>query len=155
MKDRLQKVIDFKTGGKQTSFAKLLGWTPQYLAKLLKGDNFGIQPVITLLSTFRDIDARWFLLGEGQMLSGTDIRQGLFAHIQNILEIERYMPYMEAQELYEFEQSINKGEMPVFSPESVLKWQMRADEKERELNVKFAVAGVKSDELCKQQTAKK
>ena len=89
------------------------------------------------------------------MLSGSDIRQGLFAHIQNILEIERYMPYMEAKELYEFEQSINKGEMPVFSPESVLKWQMRADEKERELNVKFAVAGVKSEELCNQQTVKK
>ena len=67
MKDRLQQILDYKTGGKQTPFAKMLGWTPQYLAKLLRGDNFGIQPVITLLSTFPEINARWLLLGDGQM----------------------------------------------------------------------------------------
>lgn len=158
MKDRLQKVIDYKTGGKQTSFAKILGWTPQYLAKLLKGENFGIQPVITLLTTFKDIDARWFLLGEGQMLSQsayTEIRQEMYANIQGMLELEKYMSYMEAEELNEFEQAIKKGIMPVFSPDKLSKWQRQEEERENELNVKFAVAGVKSDVLCKQRTAKK
>ena len=50
-------------GGRRTEFCKLLGWTPQYLAKLLRGDNFGLQPVLTILSTFPEINARWLLLG--------------------------------------------------------------------------------------------
>lgn len=151
-------IIDYKTGGKQSAFAKLLGWTPQYLAKLLRGENFGIQPVITLLSVFPEVDARWLLLGEGKMLANeayTDIRQGMYAHIQGILELEKYLPYMQPNELYEFEQFVVIGKIPVFSPDMVAKWQRQASERENELNVKFAVAGGKSDMLCKQQTAKK
>lgn len=151
-------IIDYKTGGKQTAFAKLLGWTPQYLAKLLRGENFGIQPVITLLSAFPEIDARWLLLGEGNMLASeayTGIRKGMYAHIQGILELEKYLPYMQPNELHEFEQAVVTGKMPVFSPDTVGKWQRQASERENELNVKFAVAGGKSDMLCKQQTAKK
>ncbi|KAA6335106.1 hypothetical protein EZS27_016625 [termite gut metagenome] len=34
-----------KTSGKQTEFASLFGWSPQCLVKLLKGENFGLQPV--------------------------------------------------------------------------------------------------------------
>lgn len=151
-------IIDYKTGGKQTAFAKLLGWTPQYLAKLLRGENFGIQPVITILSTFPELDARWFLLGEGRMLASeayTGIRQGMYAHIQGILELEKYLPFMQPEELHIFEQSVITGKMPVFSPDTVSKWKEQASERENELNVKFAVAGGKSDMLCKQQTAKK
>lgn len=151
-------ILDYKTGGKQTPFAKLLGWTPQYLAKLLRGENFGIQPVITLLSTFPEVDARWLLLGEGKMLASeayTGIRQGMYAHIQGILEMERYLPYMNPEELYEFEQSVVSGKLPVFSPDTVAKWKEQAINREEDLNVKFAVAGGKSDMLCRQQTAKK
>ena len=158
MKDRLQMIIDYKTGGRQTAFAKLLGWTPQYLAKLLRGENFGIQPVITILSTFPELDARWLLLGEGRMLASeayTGIRQGMYAHIQGILELEKYLPFMQPDELHLFEQSVITGKMPVFSPDTVSKWKGQASERENELNVKFAVAGGKSDMLCKQQTAKK
>lgn len=158
MKDRLQMIIDYKTGGRQTAFAKLLGWTPQYLAKLLRGENFGIQPVITILSTFPELDARWLLLGEGRMLASeayTGIRQGMYAHIQGILELEKYLPFMQPDELHLFEQSVITGKMPVFSPDTVSKWKEQASEQENELNVKFAVAGGKSDMLCKQQTAKK
>ena len=151
-------IIDYKTGGKQTAFAKQLGWTPQYLAKLLRGENFGIQPVITLLSSFPEIDARWLLLGEGKMLANeayTGIRQGMYAHIQDILELEKYLPYMQPNELHEFEQDVITGKIPVFSPDTLSKWQRQASERENEINVKFAVAGGKSDMLCKQQTAKK
>lgn len=42
MNTRLLEIIKYKTGGRQREFADLLGWTPQYLAKLLKGENFGI-----------------------------------------------------------------------------------------------------------------
>lgn len=101
MKDRLLKILEYKTGGKQTPFAKMLGWTPQYLKKLLNGVNFGLQPVITILSAFPEINARWLLLGDGEMLSSdiyTGIRQEVYSNIQDILEMEKYLPYMQPDE---------------------------------------------------------
>ena len=67
MNTRLLEIIKYKTGGRQREFADLLGWTPQYLAKLLKGENFGITPVMTIVSKLPDINARWFLTGEGDI----------------------------------------------------------------------------------------
>lgn len=157
MKDRLQEIMEYKTGGKQTPFAKMLGWTPQYLKKLLSGGNFGLQPVITLLAAFPEIDARWLLLGEGRMLSPgayTGIRQEMYAHIQGVLELEKYLPYMKPDELHEFEQSVIRGTVPVFSPDTVAEWQEQADEHEKEMNMKFAAASEKSDDLCRQRKAK-
>lgn len=65
MNDRLKEIIEYKTGGRRTEFCKLLGWSPQYLAKLLRGGNFGLQPVLTLLEVLLEINARWLLLGQG------------------------------------------------------------------------------------------
>lgn len=158
MKDRLLKILEYKTGGKQTPFAKMLGWTPQYLKKLLNGVNFGLQPVITILSAFPEINARWLLLGDGEMLSSdtyTGIRREVYSNIQDILEMEKYLPYMQPDELHEFEQAVIKGSKPVFSPYVVAKWQERASERENDLNVKFTVASGKSDMLCKLRKAPK
>lgn len=158
MKDRLQQILEYKTGGKQTQFANMLGWSPQYLKKLLNGVNFGLQPVITILTAFPEINARWFLLGDGEMLSSetyTGIRQEVYSNIQNILELEKYLPYMQPEELHEFEQAVLKGNKPVFSPDTVAKWQEQASERENEMNVKFTAASGKSDMICKQRKANK
>ena len=68
MHTRLIEIIDNKTGGKRTEFAALLGWSPQYLSKLIRGDTFGISPVITIITKFPEINVRWLLLGEGEMI---------------------------------------------------------------------------------------
>ena len=65
MNERLLQFIEYKTNGKQADFALLVGWIPQYVSKLIKGENFGIRPVITLLKTFPELNARWLLTGEG------------------------------------------------------------------------------------------
>lgn len=78
MNDRLLEIIKYKTGGRQTEFAASLGWSPQYLTKLLKGYNFGIRPVITIVTAFPEINARWLLIGEGDMIENPkypDIRK--------------------------------------------------------------------------------
>lgn len=62
-------VIRYKTGGRQKPFAEFMGWTPPYLAKLLRGENFGLQPVLSLLEKLPEINARWLLLGQGSMLN--------------------------------------------------------------------------------------
>lgn len=158
MNSRLQEIIKYKTGGRQTEFATLCGWTPQYLAKLLRGENFGLQPVLTILSTLPEINARWLLLGHGDMLEiGKlfNLQREAFAHIQAILEIEKYMPYMSPDELHEYEQAVTSRRGPVFGPDTLLKWRQRASERDTELEAKFAAANAKSNELCKRPIAKK
>ena len=158
MNNRLQEIIRYKTGGRQTDFANLCGWTPQYLAKLLRGENFGIRPVLTLLEVLPEINARWLLLGQGDMLEiGKlfNLQREAFAHVQAVLEIEKYIPYMSPAELHEYEQAVTTGRKPVFSPDTLSSWQQRASERETELGAKFAAANAKSDKLCRQRTAKK
>ena len=66
-----------------------------------------------------------------------------------------YIAYRDyPNELHEFEQSVVMGKVPVFSPDTVAGWQGRADEHEKEMNVKFATASGKSDDLCRQKKAK-
>ncbi len=158
MNNRLQEIIKYKTGGRQTEFAALCGWSPQYLAKLLRGNNFGIRPVLTLLTVLPEINARWLLLGQGEMLEiGKlfNLQREAFAHVQAVLELEKYIPFMSPDDLHEYEQAVTAGRKPVFSPDTVASWQQRASEQEKELTAKFAAANAKSDKLCRQRTAKK
>ena len=158
MNSRLQEIIRYKTGGRQTEFAYLCGWTPQYLAKLLRGDNFGLQPVLTLLEVLPEINARWLLLGQGEMLEiGKlfNLQRETFAHIQAVLEVEKYIAFMSPDELHEYEQAVTTGRNPVFSPDTLSSWRQRASEQEAELEAKFTTANAKSNELCKRQTVKK
>lgn len=68
MNSRLDAIITYRTEGNRTEFARLIGWSRPYLSKLLRGENMGLAPVLTILATFPEIDARWFLLGEGEMM---------------------------------------------------------------------------------------
>ena len=158
MNSRLQEIIRYKTGGRQTEFASLCGWTPQYLAKLLRGESFGIRPIQTLLETLPEINARWLLLGQGEMLEIGKLfklQREAFAHIQAVLEMEKYIAFMSPDELHEYEQAVTTGRNPVFSPDTLSSWRQRVSEREAELEAKFAAANAKSNELCKRPTAKK
>ena len=158
MKDRLLEIIRYKTGGKQTTFAAMMGWSPQYLAKLLKGENFGIQPVLSVLERLPEINARWFLFGNGDMLEVGHlftIQREAFAHVQSLLEYEKYIPYMSPEELHIFEQSLVGRTLPNFSPDTLTKWHERMTVRENSLDAKFSAAKAKSEQLCKQQTAKR
>ena len=158
MNSRLREIINYKTGGRQNPFAELLGWSPQYLAKLLKGENFGLSPVLTLLSTFPEINARWFLFGEGSMLEAgrlCELQRESMSHIMSLLDLDKYIPYMSGEEVREFEEAVQSGRKPDFSPDTVAKWQSLLDDRNRALDARFAGAKAKSDELCRQKTAKR
>ncbi|MCQ2058710.1 MAG: hypothetical protein MJY71_02635 [Bacteroidaceae bacterium] len=147
MKDRLRQIIEYKTGGRQTEFATLLGWTPPYLSKLLKGVDFGIRPVISILETLPEIDARWFLLGTGDML--TDARRNrLHAALQDnvfeLLDLEKFIPVMTADELRLFETAVLKGVRPAFSRDTLTEWRRLLREKEQKTDERFAAAQDKS-----------
>lgn len=157
MNERLLEIIRYKTGGKQNAFAELMGWSPQYLAKLVKGDNFGLQPVLAVLSAFPEINARWFLFGQGSMLEigmMFDLQRQAMSHIQSLLDLDKYIPVMTGEEIKEFEDAIKTGRYPNYSPDTLSDLEKRLTERTGRVNAIFAKATAKSDSLCRQRTPK-
>ena len=135
-----------------------MGWTPQYVFKLLKGENFGLSPVLKICEALPELNARWLLTGQGNMLT-EDLRSGLrreaLKKAQAIMDFERLIPVMTPDELRTFEKLLTGQREAVFSPDKLNSLNERASERVREINAKFAAAAAKSDELCRQRTVKK
>lgn len=159
MNYRLQQLIEYKTGGKQTEFARLLGWTPQYLSKLLRGEDFGIKPILAILNAIPEVNARWMLCGTGQMIEDekyAEVRREMLDRMQAVLDAEKYMPVMTPSELYDFEQVVLGGKKPEFSPSQLSEWERRLTDHKEELDAKFATEMAKSRvKKCSQKIAKK
>lgn len=158
MNHRLLQIIQYKTDGKQTAFAELMGWKTPYLNKLVKGVNFGLQPVLAILERFPEIDARWLLLGEGTMLSNAkqdELRREAFNYVQEVLELERFICVMSPEELHRYEESVTARVKPEFSTKTIGKWESLLNAHEAAINDRISSAMKKSDEICRQKTAKK
>lgn len=158
MNERLLEIIKYKTGGKQNAFAELMGWSPQYLTKLVKGDNFGLQPVLAILSAFPEINARWFLFGQGSMLEVGmmfDLQRQAMSHIQSLLDLGKYIPVMTGEEVKEFEDAIKNNRYPNFTPDTLSKFKKRLTDRTEKINAIFTQATTKSDSLCRQRTPKR
>lgn len=148
MNERLLQFIQYKTGGKQADFAELMGWSPQYLHKMLKEGGIGIRPIVALLEKFPELNARWLLLGEGAMLNtGAD---AVKSHLLKLLELEKYMPVMTPEEL----RLLEDGQTD-FDAETVIRWEELLADRSKKINDRFNAAYKKQEELCKQDKAKK
>lgn len=145
MNERLLQFIEYKTNGKQADFALLVGWIPQYVSKLIKGENFGIRPVITLLKTFPELNARWLLTGEGEMLSFNPATSVIKDRLQRLLELEKYMKVMAPAELHQ----ITEGENLDFPQETFDKWEKLLEERDKEWEERKLEAMNKQKELRK------
>ena len=154
MKDRLRQVVRYKTNGKQKAFAELMGWTPAYMTKLMRGDGIGLQPILTLLEKLPEIDARWFLFGSGQMIDTAHpaaiVREEAMRHVQEVLDLERFLPVMSPEELQRYEQIIRGGGATDFTAEDRARWLEQTYSRQRDLDKRFKDATEQSDELCRQ-----
>lgn len=148
MNERLLQFIQYKTGGKQAEFADMMGWSPQYLHKMLKEGGIGIRPIVALLEKFPELNARWLLLGEGAMIStGVD---AVKTHLLKLLELERYMPVMTPDEL----RLLEDGQTD-FDAETVIRWEELLADRSKKINDRFDAAYKRQEKLCKQNKAKK
>ena len=146
--ERLLDIIQYKTSGKQAEFADIMGWSPQYLNRLTKGESgIGMRPIIALLEKFPELNARWLLLGEGAMItSGVDeMKKRLF----RLLEIEKYMPVMTPDEL----RCVTDGTYD-FDENTVKNWDLLLNKRNKEINDRFSAAYKRQEELCSQNKAK-
>lgn len=149
MNKRLSDFIEYKTGGKQIEFANIMGWSPQYLAKLLKGDSFGVRPVLALLEKFPELNARWLLLGEGGMISNKQL-ESLKDRFMKLLEIDKYIPVMSPDEIRKLAEDNLE-----FDNETIMRWNTLLNNKNEQLQEIYKAALNKQEELCKQKTVKK
>lgn len=146
MHNRLLELIQYKTKGIQADFAELMGWSPQYLNKLIREGSIGIKPITALLEKFPELNARWLLLGEGVMIdSGYDIMKN---HIFRLLQLEKYMPVMTSGELRE----LSEGKVD-FDAETVEKWERLLIDRNEQISNRFKAAYQKQNDLCKQNKA--
>lgn len=138
MNKRLAQFIEYKTGGNQKEFAQLIGWSPQYLHKMLKGDSMGIQPVISLLQVFPELNARWLILGEGFMVNSITSR------IFGLLKLEEYIPVMNREELSELE-----GGKTDFDEATRTRWRNELDKMQENIDSHFREAYRKQQKMAK------
>ncbi len=122
MNSRLLQFIKYACG-RQSVFAERMGWERQYLSKLTRGIGLGITPVVAILQKFPELDARWLLLGEGEMLRPTvsETRRDLVnarARVARSLELARFLPVMSSTELSDFA----SGELD-FPASAVARWR--------------------------------
>lgn len=130
MNTRLSQFIDYATNGNRAEFARIVGWSPQYLNSMLKGERIGLSPIVTLLDKFPELNARWVLLGEGAMLAPSV--DAMKQHLFRLLEIERYLPVMTAEE----QQCVIAGDLN-FDEATFAKWQGLLVEKNAQLKARF------------------
>ena len=127
MQNRIKAIIDYKTGGRIGEFGALLGWSPQYISKLLRGACIGLSPVRTILEALPEINARWLILGEGQMFDNAHVsalRREAVARASSLMAIDRYIDVMTPEELRRLEKAISSGRAPAFSPSDVARWEL-------------------------------
>ena len=142
MNTRLSQFIDYATNGNRAEFARIVGWSPQYLNTMLKGERIGLNPIITLLDKFPELNARWMLLGEGAML--TPQVDAVKQHLLRLLDIERYLPVMTIEE----QQRVIAGDLD-FGDEQYAHWGALLEQKNVKLEARFAAA------FARQKTLKK
>lgn len=106
--DRFREFIDYKTGKERGAYADLadkLGIHRQRLTILFNGRQFGIKAILAILKEFPELNARWLLLGEGNMLQEDrlkkeeETKESAIKYIApRIRKIEHFLPE------YSFEQ---------------------------------------------------
>ena len=146
MNTRLAEFIKYTTNGKQVEFAEMMGWTPQYLYKLLKEGGVGIRPIVALLEKFPNLNARWFILGEGSMIvPPTD---AIKKHLLSLLQLEQFIPVMTNEEI----QLMSSGHQ--FDQETISKWEILLKNYNKETLMQVRASMQRQEQLCKQNTAK-
>ena len=134
MNRRLGKLVAYLCGGKKAEFADRMGWSPQYLNRLLSDSgSMGLRPVITLLERIPELNARWLLLGVGNMID--DGRSIVHDKVMRLLDLERYIPVMSPEEVMK----LSEGKTD-FDKESIDRWERMLSDRKGYMDAMFRYA---------------
>jgi len=130
---RIAELIECKTGGSRVQFAERIGWTKQRLTNVLAGKSIGLTTIETMLRSFPDLNARWLIFGEGNMLEIAEPRFG--SRFDAIMSFEKYMPVMTEAEV-----SLLAGGKSNWSATDIERWDMLLEERKASLRERLAPA---------------
>ena len=130
MELRLAQFIQYKTGGKKSAFAEKLGWSKQYLNNMLSGASIGFAPLVTLLKTFPELNARWLLFGEGNMLEGS--LNVIKRQLLQLLRLDEYIAVMTPEEV----SAVQAGQYD-WSEEQFARWEVLSLQRKQNINAHF------------------
>lgn len=117
---RFRKFIDYKKGNDSyVKIAEKLGMSNQRMSNLFSGKEFGIKVIEVLMKEFPELNIRWLVLGQGEMLL-KEYREKEEEQIRNDLsfrfkEIESIIPHLSLNQL----KRISSGDL--FSNEEIKK----------------------------------
>ena len=132
--DRIDFVIRAKAGSR-SKFAETIKVSPQYVNKIASpGGSVGLEPILTILRLYPDIDARWLLLGEGDPYvvpeSVKDFRRKIGGRIDYLLAVEKYLPVMDPEDIKDLEAVIAGAPA---DPSRIPYWEIKLEERNRAL----------------------
>jgi len=73
---RLKQFIDYKEIS-NNKFAEKIGVSSAQMSHMINGSKFGIDKLLTIISTFPEINSQWLLTGEGKMLKAESKLEGV------------------------------------------------------------------------------
>ena len=104
---RFREFVDYKRGGESYSkFAERLDMSNQRMNNLFNGIQFGIKVIDVLMRKFPELNIRWLVLGEGEMLlkeyktkEEEKIRADLSFRIKEIESLIPHLPYSKLMQI--------------------------------------------------------
>lgn len=122
LRDRINKIIDLKSNGNTTHFAKLTGWSCETVRNVRRAGTNNVTLITDLLRAVPEISARWLLLGEGEMLRpfGLAYAEGEFLkRLARLADIATLVSRMDAAQLRRFQVAVAQGNFPDFTPDEI------------------------------------
>lgn len=122
---RIQHLVNIKAAGNKSRFARMVGWQPQYMARVTKEDgaSIGLAIVTKILEAFPDVDGRWLVLGEGEPITAdNELKRKLYQRIDEYARLADHINYMEPSELEAYNQALENREALKVSDDQIKKW---------------------------------
>jgi len=138
---RIAQLLEY-TGESQVEFAEKLGVTKQYVTKLLKGEGIGLTNIASILKAMPEVNARWLILGEGNMIDSSYMMRVMKLWV----DYEEYIPAMTQAD----KDAINAGKQP--TPADVVRWGKLI--RERKENIEGRIAKAMQRAARKEETRK-
>lgn len=133
MNTRLAKLIEVAYNGRQVDFADEVGMSaPQVNAYINGKKGLGITAVTTILKAMPELNARWLILGEGNMFLNDKVdvlRERMLRRAEHLATAERYIAVMSPEELVQFNQCLFSHRIFKYTAEQLERWQQLAEER--------------------------
>lgn len=143
--ERIAYIMKMKAGGSLTRFAEILDITSQYATRLIKNGSVGIEPISRILRTWKDINPRWIILGEGDPFVENNepaqvLRNTISTRINLLLDLERWIPAMTVSDIEDLVSMLSGERDFVLDPIKIAVWEKSVGDREKTVKEKVKKA---------------